>query len=617
MLHHLLNYGKKHKIISESGFTDRKNIKWLIAFDANGNNPMVIPSDDKFFPTMLCPDAGTKAQGKASQFLADKASVVVCYAEELEPETNSKKHGYFIDLLKKSSIYSSVIGIAYEALSKKENIIELCQQLKKLKAKKGDFITIRVGNENLVDIDEWKSWWRSEFKRMRIPSIAVKLGSRSKSSSKTKMRCLLTGELIEPVKCHESKVTGLKRFGGRGGESMIAFDKDSYNSYGLKNALNAATSEEVAKCYVTVLNNLIDDHAVNLANSIAVYWYKNQLQNPEEEDILAAFNVSEESVEISAMQRAKELLTSIEEGRKPALLNNEYYTMLISGASGRVMVREYHEGSFIELVKNVGSWFDDMEIVKLSGNGVTKWSTMERIVTSLLQPKKPSQKYEDWIKPIGSLSQAFWRSALQSDTEMPYAIIGRLVPHLSTLLIDIGEEERKNPTERSQEYYTVLIPLLQRRMGLLKSYHRRKGDLDMHTYLNLEHPKQAYHCGRMLAVLARLQRAALGDVGAGVIQRYYSAASQTPGLVLGRLIRNAQNHLSKDNVKSPDWFEALISEISVKIGDSAPSTLDLKEQSIFALGYYQQLAALNPRRSGLQPAINTPSAEDDQVTAEI
>ena len=116
----------------------------------------------------------------------------------------------------------------------------------------------------------------------------------------------------------------------------------------------------------------------------------------------------------------------------------------------------------------------------------------------------------------------------------------------------------------------------------------------MTAYLNPEHPNPAYHCGRLLAVLARLQRDALGDVGAGVVQRYYSAASQTPGLVLGRLVRNAQNHLGKPEMKGrikeiEDWLK----EIHGKLKDNMPRTLTLEEQSLFALGYYQQLGALN------------------------
>lgn len=113
----------------------------------------------------------------------------------------------------------------------------------------------------------------------------------------------------------------------------------------------------------------------------------------------------------------------------------------------------------------------------------------------------------------------------------------------------------------------------------------------MSAYLNKEHPEPAYQCGRLLAVLAGLQRAALGDVGAGVVQRYYVAASQTPGLTLGRLFNNAKNHLNKLDGGLAYWYEGQIAEIMSRIQDRIPSTLNLDQQSLFALGYYQQIAA--------------------------
>lgn len=117
----------------------------------------------------------------------------------------------------------------------------------------------------------------------------------------------------------------------------------------------------------------------------------------------------------------------------------------------------------------------------------------------------------------------------------------------------------------------------------------------MKPHMNPDHPHPAYHCGRALALFARLQRAALGDVNAGVVQRYYTAASQTPGLVLGRLTANAKNHLGKLDSSEAEKYEGELAGIMSCIGDFVPRTLTLEEQSLFALGYYQQLAALNER----------------------
>ena len=114
----------------------------------------------------------------------------------------------------------------------------------------------------------------------------------------------------------------------------------------------------------------------------------------------------------------------------------------------------------------------------------------------------------------------------------------------------------------------------------------------MKPYLNPDHPNPSYQCGRLLAVLARLQQAALGDVGAGVVQRFYPAASQTPGLTLGRLVANARNHLGKLDGGLAWWFEERIADIMGRLRDEIPRTLNLEEQGLFALGYYQQLAEL-------------------------
>lgn len=128
----------------------------------------------------------------------------------------------------------------------------------------------------------------------------------------------------------------------------------------------------------------------------------------------------------------------------------------------------------------------------------------------------------------------------------------------------------------------------------------------MKPAVNPEHPSPAYHCGRLLAVLAGLQRAALGDVGAGVVQRFYAASSQTPGLLIGRLVSNARNHLGKLDGGLAWWYEERIAEIMTRLGDGAPRTLNLEGQGLFALGYYQQIAALRAGSKGGAPdaAIN-------------
>lgn len=134
----------------------------------------------------------------------------------------------------------------------------------------------------------------------------------------------------------------------------------------------------------------------------------------------------------------------------------------------------------------------------------------------------------------------------------------------------------------------------------------------MTAYLKPDHPEPAYHCGRLLAVLASLQREAVGEVGANVVQRFYTAFSQTPGLVLGRLISNAKNHLAGISKTRPGlvwWYEERIAEVMSRMQDRAPRILDLERQGLFALGYYQQLAALRAGNMTTEPATESTQGE--------
>ncbi len=113
----------------------------------------------------------------------------------------------------------------------------------------------------------------------------------------------------------------------------------------------------------------------------------------------------------------------------------------------------------------------------------------------------------------------------------------------------------------------------------------------MEPHLNEHENHPAYICGRIMAVLADVQRAALGDVGAGVVQRYYAAASATPALILGRLVRLAQTgHLPKVEGGLRHWFDSRLADLWARLESSPPASLTLEEQTLFAMGYYQQKA---------------------------
>jgi CRISPR-associated protein Csd1 len=327
---------------------------------------------------------------------------------------------------------------------------------------------------------------------------------------------------------------------------------------------------------------LIKNHSRKLANALVVYWYKDSLGGKDEDDLLHFLFEPPEITEASARQRARLLLESIFSGKRPDLANNRYFAMTISGASGRVMVRDWMEGSFEELAARIEEWFADLEIVARDGGKFAPAPKFLAVCGALVRDLK------DFPAPTAT---TLWRVAL-AGLPIPQPLI---VQALGRFRADLIEDK----------------PFNHARMGLIKAYFIRKGgNHNMTAYLNKEHPDPAYQCGRLLAMLASLQRSALGDVGAGVVQRYYVAASQTPGLTIGRLIANAKNHLNKLEGGLAFWYEGQIAAIMSQIQDRIPATLDLEKQSLFALGYYQQIAANRAGKNNNE--INEISKGDNQ-----
>lgn len=571
MLNQLAAYAHRHELAIEPGFCP-KSIRWAIWLNNAGqliDLREFKAGENGDFPK--CPDLRQNemiAGGiKRSHFLIDTIEVVSLYgAERLNDAKRIKilaKHEYFIDLLENAAKDCPVLGICARFLRNPDNLQDLQQRLAASKASVNDKITFQVDSEFPVNSSAWHDWWNTFRDSLTEKPDAGGL--------KKLMRCFMSGKMTEPLKTH-SKVKNLTSVGGQpSGCVLIGFDKDAFTSYGLAQSENAAISEEAAAVYVNALNDLIQKADKPIAGTLMIYWYKEEVAA--EEDplnwIKGVLGGSEEE-EMEALQRARRLVTGIAEGKRPELGTNTFYAVVISATGGRVMLRSWTEGSFVQLAVNVTQWFEDFAIGNRDGRGLAKDPKFYAIMYSLVR------------KDLSELPPAFvadmWKAAF-SGQQFPYSALAIALQRIRVEIIDPD----KLPNHA--------------RMGLIKAYHVRKariygGDNDLKPFLNEEHPSAAYQAGRLMAVLAALQRTALGDVGAGIVQRYYAAASTTPALIIGRLIRQSQFHLNKLNKGLAIRYEQRISEISAKFGDGLPKVLDPEEQSLFALGYYQQMADL-------------------------
>ena len=570
MLQALMEYGSA--LDSEPGFKTRE-VRWCIELDAGGRFLNVLPLGDGKRGAMhpRCPDMHNMNAGGKSHFLVETAQTVVLLFKASEEqdkiERTHGKHQFFIGMLRSASKASSHLTVIANVLGDEPSLVGIRKALSENKAKPTDWLGWRVGGNDPREDQRVQTWWR-EWRYADMANGQADSTSSSSSVEDSTMVCLLTGQPTQPLPTHP-KITGLSGVGGLGtGDVMVGFDKAAFGSFGLDQSANAAMSAEAAQKYVDGLNDLIRSRSRKLANALVVHWFKKQVV-PQDDPLewLNGFE-SQEQTEAAALGAARRLLESIRKGERVDLGNNHYYALALSGASGRVMVRDWMEGCFEELVRNVEAWFADLAIVARDGNGHAHDPKFMAVCGALVRELK------DLPAPTAA---TLWKVAIQR-LPIPQPLMAQAMSRFRTDLVDKDQP-----------------PFNHARMGLIRAYFVRLkpgGDHTMTAYLNPNHPELAYHCGRLLAVLSNLQRAALGDVGVGVVQRYYAAASQTPGLILGRLTSNARNHLGKLEGGLAWWYENQIADVMGHLGDGAPRILDLNGQGLFALGYYQQLAAL-------------------------
>ena len=113
--------------------------------------------------------------------------------------------------------------------------------------------------------------------------------------------------------------------------------------------------------------------------------------------------------------------------------------------------------------------------------------------------------------------------------------------------------------------------------------------------VDLSYPEPAYQWGRLVAELESIQKAAVPGAKSTLIDRYFGAASTAPATVYSILMRNAQPHLAKLRKERPSVYSAYqhrLEDIQAVIPPEGLSrTFDMKQQGLFALGYYHQRAA--------------------------
>lgn len=377
-------------------------------------------------------------------------------------------------------------------------------------------------------------------------------------------QCAVSGEEAVIARIH-NKIKGV--YGGLPtGSVLVGFNNPSENSYGREQSYNSNISQEVMRKYTEALNFLLgsSNHKILLDDITIVFWAMDTSDTYEDRMLAMLYGQSEKMNAEETEHMLKALLKSSRKGQlteERLQLSDmdhsdvDFYMLGLKPNSSRLSVKFVYRRKYADLLWNIARFQSDLQISeKLHPVSVS------RIKAELLSPKSSSEK----INP--ALLTRLFESVIYGS---PYP-----VSLLETMV-------RRVKTDGDNNINMV-------RAGIIKAYINRNNEKEeFKVALDKENYGQAYLCGRLFAVLEKIQR----DASKSVLNRtikdtYFASAASKPALVFPKLLKLAQNHLAK--VKNPVFYNMLIGEVMDKMSGEFPEILLLQDQGRFMVGYYQQ-----------------------------
>ena len=569
MLKALYDYGLRRQLTLPPGFIE-KTVKAYISLSEDNDHVSIYLGDDEH---LLCPDMGSLAQGRDKcNVLVEKRSIVIpdTPADGAKP---AAKSAFFLETLRDASEEEPLLKTCVRALETPEIAEAIRAELDRMKIKPGDRISFRVNGNSMVESEQIRRWWREYRKRF------------AKGDASPTELCLITGEPTVPMMT-TTPIQGLRVVGGHAsGDALICFDKAAFCSYNQKKAVNAPVSEEAFGVVKSALDDLLKDAPI-LAGMKFVHWFDREIA--QEEDPFCTldfgFDIPEQAPETvpvnpaTKRNMADQVPESVYSGQAaPDLDGTSYYILLLSGVNSRVMIRRFERGSYADLRQNLRQWYDDLALTNQSGTGNIKPVKLTARLLRLLKFQKGDTRPLDRLsKELAGLTPAVIQAVL-SNGALPDAVAAKALAYIRSELLsndDSDKQSAQSPLPNSLACQWLKVWLLRKN----RINHQEVPILEEYNF-NLRNA--AYHCGGLMAVYAAI----------------YASAIQMPALVIGQLSSRSNHHLEKmENKWLANQYQEKLRQVSVALGTSIPATLNLKQQSYFALGYYQMGAKLSQEK---------------------
>lgn len=401
-------------------------------------------------------------------------------------------------------------------------------------------------------------------------------------SESYKAICLITGKK-GPIRI---KHTDLILPGGNTtGSKIVGFQKDSgYDSYYKKQGANAPVSLEAESTYSTALNEMLDIDSKNkfrLGDTTILFWA--QQEDELEEELPLFFTSPDKDNPDKNIEAIRNLYNAPYSGRHHESGDNAFYILGLTPNTARIAIKFWKEGTVTEIADNIRQHFLDIEIIRADFDDA--YYPLFSLLTQITPQKKMDKQVE--------------ASGVRRTKVVPKYKIDKLPPNLmSDVFMAVINNTPYPATLLNQCINRIRADrnINRKRSAILKAYLNRKNRItnykqekEITMALDLSNTNQAYLCGRLFAVLEKIQEKANPELNATIKDRYYGSASTTPIAVFSRLIDLSMKHLSKMNQGASIHFDKLLCGIIANISsDGFPVHLSMEDQARFAIGYYHQ-----------------------------
>ena len=502
----------------------------------------------------------SRSSAAVANYLYDNSAYVLGYSDKDDSEKNQLYFNTFVekvqsilDRMPDNSDIRTLMNFyaqGREAIHSEVEQDPLWEDIKKNLSKKYSVFSFRIEGDLRILAEKKELMQTNE-------------GTKNDNSRGLCMVTGVQGELVDTT-------TATMIQGSQATAKLVAFQVNSgYDSYGKEKCGNAPISHEAEFAYTTALNTMLRRDSRNkftVGNRTFVFWASSNDKAAEqaEESLFDLLGYSEEKKDNpnAKIEQVRKVFTAIYSFSLSTSLEDRFYILGLAPNSARIAVVYWSETPLQDFAGKILRHFDDMEIIDTR------------------KDRKPYMGIKDILSAVtlgGKQSEA--------TPNLPESIIKSIflgTPYPYTLLSACIRRIRAESGDGNAARIT--------RIAIIKAFLNRQNvnDKRMEIMLDKRNTNQGYLCGRLFAVLDRIQEDANGI--SSIRERYMNAASSTPSSVFATILNLSSHHLENlSNEGKKVFYEKLKQEIIDKISsDGFPAHLDLQDQGRFFVGYYHQ-----------------------------